>query len=256
MTGKCKLCWSTAELKKSHVLSKLAYGRYVANDKNGSCIKLDTLQEDSRQVTRHWFCGDCEKLFGETYTARFLDRVEANRTDCRYEEDLLRFIVSCSLRTCYHQLEHESDFKTRNGLTPAMKAWKAYLLKKAGDVGSFTQHAFVVRDDTVWDERLGMYVSYPHNLVFTQIGPLICFGVLGDTPEIDQWTLKSSMVRPTGGVLGNLVSHSCNWELTDDMRRVIEYADEHCNYRVVEFSKSRNRTPIPWSEYARKRKGR
>jgi hypothetical protein len=254
MTAKCKLCWLKPAIRNSHVLSKLAYSRYVADDeRSGSCIKLDTLREDSRQLTRQWFCKVCEKLFGEDYAAKFLDRVKVDRTDCQYREDLLRFVVSCSLRTCYYQLEHELNFAARRRLGLALKSWRDFLLKKTDDTEPYTQHAFVIGDETIWDERLGMHVSYPHNLVFTQVGPLLCFGVFGTTPPEDRLALKGCMVRKSGGVLPNLLRHSLNPELTDAMRSIIEYADEHCNSRVIEFSKTRNRSPMVWSEYIRMR---
>lgn len=99
-TPVCKLCRSKPADLNSHVLSKLGYRRYVANRANGgSCIKLDNLKEDSRQLTRNWFCEDCEQRFGEDYAARFLDKLERNRSDCRYDGELLRYIVSCSWRT-------------------------------------------------------------------------------------------------------------------------------------------------------------
>lgn len=250
MEGNCKLCNQLRELKNSHVLSRLAYVRYVMNEQDsGSSIKLDTLRKNNHQLKRKWFCFDCEKLFGEDFAARFLDRLAVDSTDCRYKPDLLRFVVSCSYRTCRYQLEHEHELPVRRRFVPAFKAWESFLLGESEDIGDFTQHAFVIRDEMIWHERLGMYVSYPHNLVFTQVGPLMCFGVLGPQPPEDKKTLRQSLVKPAGGVLCNIIAHAVNGTLTQSMRYIIDFADEHCNWRVTEFSKSRNRKPTPWSEY-------
>ena len=95
---------------------------------------------------------------------------------------------------------------------------------------------------------MGMLVAYIHNLVFTQIGPLMCFGLLGPCSENDRWALSQSRVSTSGGSLPNLIRGEINFELTDGMLVTMDHADVHCNLRVRDFAKSRGRIPLLWSK--------
>jgi hypothetical protein len=135
-------------------------------------------------------------------------------------------------------------------LVPAYRAWRNYLLDDAQKIEPYTQHAFIIRERSIWDERMGMTVAYIHNLVFTQIGPLTCFGLIGADGDP---MLRESMVKPTGGVLPSLIPNTWNPVLTDRMLNTMDHADVHCNIRVMEFSKTRKREPLLWSQEVKKR---
>src|SRR3954452_5824947 len=96
----CRLCRTNPPIS-SHVLPALGYRRFVADQsRGGACLKLATLVDNPEQLQLEWFCKGCEQLFGEAYAGTFLDQVIANRNNCRFDDRLLRFLVSLSLRAC------------------------------------------------------------------------------------------------------------------------------------------------------------
>lgn len=69
-------------------------------NKRGQFTDLQQLRQHSRQVKYHWFCRDCELMFGESIAADFLADIESSATDqFDYQGDLLRFAVSIAWRT-------------------------------------------------------------------------------------------------------------------------------------------------------------
>jgi hypothetical protein len=219
----------------------LAYRRFVVDPvRNNACRKLDTLVDDSRQMRRQWFCTVCENKFGEAYAGVFLDQLKADPTNSLYDRRLIRFLASVSLRSCLYELdENNPAFRLRKIIAPARKQWEKYLLGEAGTVAPYTLHALVMRDaPTLLVERIGMMVAYPHNLVLTQIGPLVCFGNLGVVPvtEDEIWALGKSMVSDEGGKLPTISLHERNRVLTDGMVEAMDIADIYCGMRARDFA--------------------
>jgi hypothetical protein len=240
----CKLCGLNPPIENSHVWPKFAYRRYVANQQiGGAFADLDTLHKTSRQKTRSWFCKNCEQLFGESYTARFLDGLQSNRAAVDYDsEDLLRFAVSCSLRTCLFELEEQINAPTRKKLIQPCDAWRTYLLNEASNVAPYTQHAYIF-DLTDVDGRMGMLVDYGHGFAITHIGPFLIFGLIRALPLNGQeaWALDQSKVRINGGKAPILIADEVNYSLTESMRNALDYAELHICLRSRDYNKSLKR---------------
>jgi hypothetical protein len=71
---------------------------------------------------------------------------------------------------------------------------------------------------------MGMLVAYGHDLVITQLGPLLVFGLVGTRAhsEDDSWALKQSSVNKNGGTLPVLVDNQVNYTLTEPMRKAMD----------------------------------
>jgi hypothetical protein len=228
----------------------LAYRRFVVDPtRSNTCLKLDTLVDDSRQMRRQWFCTVCENKFGEAYAGVFLDQLRSDPTNSVYDGRLLRFLASVSLRSCLYELdENNPALRLRKIIAPARKQWEKYLLGEANTVSPYTLHAMVMRDTpSPLVERIGMMVAYPRNLVLTQIGPLVCFGNLGVVPVTDEeiWALGQSLVFNEGGTLPTISVQERNRVLTDGMVEAMDIADIYCAMRTREFEAEQVRRGSP-----------
>lgn len=170
VNGLCKLCLNNPPIKNSHLWPSFAYKRYVSNlDDGGAFVDLRLMKRHNRQLKRSWFCKPCEGLFSEKYAADLLTRIDREREDCAFTEELLRFATSLSYRACLHDL-HDGDSGIANSsiLRRVCKTWGDYQLSKSNSVRPYTQHACVIADtDTPWEGRVGGEVAYCHNLVMT-----------------------------------------------------------------------------------------
>lgn len=167
----CRLCGNNPPIKDSHIMPRFGYARYASDlSKGGKYIELITLSEKTKQLKRPWFCTACEKQFGETYAANFIAILEKNRTASVYQGELLRFAVSFSWRACMFDISEGGQSKRKAEiLADALEVWRSFLRGGVTTVTPFTQHAFVFASDShPWDQRMGMEVSYPNNLVVTQ----------------------------------------------------------------------------------------
>jgi hypothetical protein len=66
-------------LEDSHVWSKFAYKRFVANPhKGGQFADLHEQRLTNKQYTRYWFCRACEERLGasESYASQLLTRID------------------------------------------------------------------------------------------------------------------------------------------------------------------------------------
>lgn len=242
----CKLCRVNPPIENSHVLPKSAYKRYVSNlDRGGQFVDLGRMARDSRQLKRPWFCLDCEKLFGESYAGKILTELDRSRTGCKYTGELLRYATGLSLRTCLLDL-HEGETSINNAaiLRRVRGVWREYLLGKTQTVGPYTQHVCIVADlDSLWSQRIGGQVAYVHNLVITQIGPLIVFGRLKGQSRLtrdERNALNRTELTNNGGMLQTISQTEKNLALTDDMADLLNHADQWCIDRASEFDLNTN----------------
>lgn len=234
----CKLCFSAPPIKNSHLHPKFGYRRYVTN-RGGSFVDLSAQREHNRQLTRGWFCPNCEGKFAETYAARLLSRLSCQRSDVAYSVGLLRFATSLSWRACLYELDAGAPKPgNREILRPALKKWRNYLLGKSSNVGQFTQHAFVFGEsDFPWEERIGFQIGYIHNLVISQVGPLVCFGLLKKSSlnQREVQVLSQSEITDAGGVLPVISETEVNKLLTDDMVQVLNHTNIWCFAQTRKF---------------------
>jgi hypothetical protein len=207
INGLCHLCGEQKPLKDSHVWPRLAYRRYVTNPgEAGRFVDLHEQRISNRQITRHWFCGDCEAILqrSEDYAARLLDHMARNpKREHPYDERLLPFIVSISSRSLKFHTPGDHP-RAVEGRWDAARVWRRYLLGKPGGLGAYTQHVFNIIDNPFGLEKmLGGAVPARSGLVLSQIGPLIMVGILEPEKLTDEeravW--GNSTVRSSGGVI-------------------------------------------------------
>lgn len=244
-TGRCRLCGNTPPIKNSHLLPKFGYRRYIADPKRGgSFVDLHAQREHSRQLTRGWFCAGCGGKFAETYAANVLSQLDQNRSNLRYSKGLLRFATSLSWRACLHELDAgKPQPSNRAILRPALKKWRSYLLGKSLSVGQFTQHAFVFApSDYPWEQRMGCEIAYAHHLVVSQIGPLVCFGLLGKKglDRRDAKVLSQSEWTDAGGVLPVISEFQINDLLTDEMAQALNHVTSWCIDKIKRLAAPRS----------------
>ncbi|MGB5854909.1 MAG: hypothetical protein WBH20_06590 [Oceanisphaera sp.] len=88
----CKLCKSSGELKKSHIIPKFLYRylyRYIQKIESGNKpiqfnSELNLLQRSDRQWKEYMFCGECEELLSKNetkFSKIFHDIVSAKSDD-------------------------------------------------------------------------------------------------------------------------------------------------------------------------------
>jgi hypothetical protein len=240
----CRLCDENPPIKNSHIMPRFGYERYPADlDRGGSFVELVTLTEHNKQLKRPWFCTVCEKQFGESYATSFIDKLAKNRADSNYDGELLRFATSFSWRACMFDIDEAGQKEQKETiLAPALERWRAFLRGDVPSVTPFTQHAFVMEANSEpWDGRMGMEVSYPNNLVITQIGPLIMFGRLKRQviTRQEQWALKQSELSKAGGKLAVLSKTVANYTLTVAMGEVLDSAAVFCKVMGREFERKK-----------------
>jgi hypothetical protein len=209
--GLCHLCGEEKDLKESHVWSKFAYKKFVANQKKGG--QFADLHEQAltnKQYTRYWFCGVCEDILGktETYTSQLLTRMQRNPKDEHpYDERLLRFVTSISWRSLKFHVPGDHP-RAVEGQWEAARIWRRYLLGKPEGIKSYTQHVFNIIDNPFGlDKMLGGALPDRSGLVLSQIGPLIIVGHLRpESLTLDERAVwDNSRVSSVGGVIKPLM---------------------------------------------------
>ncbi len=176
-TGICALCKAYRELQLSHIWSSFGYKRYVANQKRGGAfLDLPKQKSHNKQVKDYLLCAECEQRLSrnETGAAGFLDQVAKSPASAHnYDLSLHDFAVSISWRAALYL---GADMEL------ACDQWRRYLLGKRGDVGAFTQHAFIAfgQDipgrDVEWHKSLGGQVFVKERFVLSRMGPLLIVG--------------------------------------------------------------------------------
>jgi hypothetical protein len=235
----CRLCDERPPIKHSHIMPRFGY-RYTSDkSKGGSYVELLTLTEKTKQLTRPWFCSECEKLFGESYAADYIAQLEKDRHKTQYSGQLLRFAVSFAWRaTMFDVAEGGQSAKKSATLAEALARWKKFLRGEVTTTTPFTQHGFVWEPESApWDGRMGVEVSYPNNLVVTQIGPLILFSRL-KRQKIGRWetnALRLSRISKDGGALAVLSKSEINHSLTPAMTELLHSAATFCRVMGREF---------------------
>ena len=236
--GNCHLCGLEKELQASHVWPKFAYRRYVADvNKGGQFTDLQQLRRHSRQVKYHWFCRDCELMFGESCAAEFLANVESSASDqFGYQADMLRFAVSISWRTAKYYEPRAKTLEAANLLKNPCRRWRNYLLRGKGDLRPFSQHCFIAQNeplpgtDAMSHNPLGGEVFLRERLISSRIGPLLIVGLLDrhqlERCDIDLW--EQSLVSGQGGVVHRIRKERVEPMLTDDMVEVLNRYEQNC----------------------------
>lgn len=229
--GNCRLCGQKRELTDSHVWPKFAYKYFAANQsKGGSFIDVFKQREHNGQCTRPWFCKNCDNQTlsaVERYAAIFCKTLDRRPTESlRYDERLLRFCASISLRTAMNSLEHDTT-KRDQTVRPACRQWRDYLRGKRSSVGIYSQHVFVVFGrELEFHKGLGGNVFLHQDVVLSQIGPLFIVGQLRQErlslPDLKIW--NESQVFESGGV----VSPISAWRVgTNITRRFAKLLAKH-----------------------------
>ena len=239
--GHCLLCGNLAALQDSHIYPRFAYKRYVANqDRGGSFVNLESGRHHNKQLKRFWFCENCEKKFGETYGASFLDCVESNSHDSyAYESEFLRFVVSLTWRVA--KLNHlecpARDIRIiRDSVRPACGIWQDFLRDKRRCILPYSIHAFIafgqdgVERDVEWHKCLGGQIFPIEKLVVIRLGPLLIVGLLDrkNLTPADLLLWESSEVRQKGGWVRRIQKQRQNCDLTEDFCRVLNRIEERC----------------------------
>jgi len=235
-SGFCKLCNRKAVLVKSHIFPKFLYKRFAANqDRGGAFNDLGQLKRHNRQLRERWCCKECEKKFGETEAADFLNLIQkADQQEYKYNSEIFRFVVSISWRwMLYEKEKSDNTEKVESLLKPALKRWRAYLRGDRKDIGKFTQHGFIYRSqqgDVPWEAMMGAQVFYDEKMVFFRIGPLTVFGLLDKRPmeSSEAQRLSETQLDLNGGTLQVLEKLKVNHALTDSMCRILNQSEQWC----------------------------
>ena len=205
--GTCQLCGQPRELQDSHVWPKFAYKKYTSDKSDGgSFLDLSRGGKSNHQYTNYWFCHDCEQILSadEDFAARFCSRVEKAPSFAQeYDERLLRFAVSISLRTLMSYLPRAAASDCEDARA-ARRQWSSFLRGKTQSLACYTQHVFLVRDEeSKRHQVLGGQVFWDHRFVLSQIGPLHILGLLDrtqlDSAERRIW--ERSKLEADGGVM-------------------------------------------------------
>lgn len=208
--GNCKLCGQKDELRISHVWPKYAYRQYVSDLKRGGEF-LDLWNESShnKQITRRWFCGNCEGILAqsEDFAARLCRKFDASLTPQAYDSRFTQFLTSISLRTVMYRVEigpKRIDPDIEKILRPVLQHWKRFLRGQVPVVRPFSQHVFLVKSDSSRRHMvIGGKFDVVTRLVTTQIGPLYIVGLL-DRRQLSMSELRAfadSETSTSNGIL-------------------------------------------------------
>jgi hypothetical protein len=175
MKDNCRLCGQSEVLQQSHVWPKLAYRRFVADDSiAGKFVDLAKGELTNRQYSFPWFCKGCEQRIStsEHYFASWYDKNKPFESKIEYQQPLLDFLVSMSMRVAILTLEH--DELHHKNLRKAVNAWRDYLRGKKRDVGTFSQHLFIAYDHSEIHRHnaLGGQMFPQDDVILSRIGPL------------------------------------------------------------------------------------
>jgi hypothetical protein len=238
----CHLCRLNPPIENSHLMPAFAYKRYVADQtKGGRFLNLLENVQHNKQLTRAWFCKECEGRFGERHTAMLMDHLDEDRYGCEYTADLLRFATSMALRMCILELTEGDGAAAQDLILRRLRGvWRDHLMDRRPDVRPYTMHACVLADrDSPLPTRIGAEFAYVYRMVTVQIGPLFIFGMLDDKTNAGRYekiALDRTELTSAGGVLPTITRWEKNLVLTDDMVEHMNQVDGWTINRTNEFN--------------------
>jgi len=200
--GKCSLCDTEAELKKSHIIPKFVFNWFK---ETGGAMRSKSqpnlrIQDGEKE---YLLCSDCEELFSgweKLFSEKFFLPLHGNpsiTTPFKYGSWALKFAVSVSWRVLlyYYQLHDLSHFsrKQKKSALEALGVWRGFMLGKLPHAGQFEQHLVTV--DVIESYSgpkispfLNRYLSRSIHMdvicsdktamVYTKMGRLIIFGFI------------------------------------------------------------------------------
>ncbi len=209
--GICKLCRNNVVLVRSHVWPAFLYKLYIADqDKGGQFVDVtEEIPKSTAQLKRNWLCESCEGILSksEDKVARLLRNFKKqNSESINYDEHLLRFAVSASWRTVQIHCENYNQDLIEYEW-PAVKVWRKFLLGEQETIGQYTQHAFVLNDQSVGFHRMLSSSVHPdQTLVMTQAGSLLIIGLLerSGLSESESKIWEFSRIRPHKGSINRI----------------------------------------------------
>jgi hypothetical protein len=206
--GTCRLCGRNGPLFNGHVWPAWAYRMYAAQvHRGGRFLRVDEGTLDNHPERYYWFCPTCENVVlggWDKYASQICAQIGKSPTSAVvYDERFLKFAVSIAWRTAMAELERHKEADVPE-VRAACRQWKSYLLGNNRRVEPFSQHIFIIHDAKLRRHNvLGGNIFPKHGFVFTEIGPLSMFGLLGrsglDLKEIRIW--DTSMFRSEGGII-------------------------------------------------------
>lgn len=223
MTGDCKLCGTSGELKLSHIVPAFVYRWLKESSGTGflrSGINPNRRAQDG--LKDHWLCSNCEGLFSkcEASFAKeiFYPVAEKAEREIRYGDWLLKFSVSMSWRVLSYIQEYGNIDHLSSGLvktaTDAREKWASFLLGHSPHPAQFEQHIILL--DEIASHKGG---DLPPNInryllrtvdidvagsesdacVFVKLPHIILIGAIG-LPGVRKWSGTKIHVRK--GVAG------------------------------------------------------
>jgi hypothetical protein len=219
--GICQLCDRLGELVESDIWPRFGYKLYAADQSQGGVFAdLHEMKLHGKRLTKPLFCKKCDNEAlsrFENKAAKFCRELAKSPTSAiAYEDWLLPFLTSLSLRTILHEPPLPGD---ESAYRPAVRQWKQFILGKRGNVGLYSQHLFIVFDREA-QSHMGMcgWRRADKNFVFTQFGPLWTVGILGrkklSLREIRAW--HHSQILPAAGTIHPVTKWHENVNVSSD----------------------------------------
>jgi hypothetical protein len=227
---------------ESHVHPRFAYKRFAADKlKGGSFVDLSEGARHNRQLVRNWFCEQCEKVFEETATAKWLDDLkDLSEKKYSYESFLLTFGVSLVYRYCLLDTEDGTPrLDNLRMLQRPFQVWRDFLLRKRKSLGPYTIHAFLEPSDSVnhRDAMIGGQIIYNNGLVITRTGPLVLFGVIArsqlTSTEAKRWALTE--IQFSDGFIDVIRKSDRHMGITEEMVYALNATGDYCLDRMASF---------------------
>ena len=146
----CKLCGSSAPLRKSHIIPKFI-GRWMKETSATPYLRYGEDMDKRRQdlVTMELLCADCEERFS-AWETKFANEIfypsVAGKTVFKYKSWLLKFAASLTWRAIHFQRLHESEDSQALELIldEVENHLSQFLLDKKKHVDAYTHHIYPV----------------------------------------------------------------------------------------------------------------
>lgn len=172
--GTCALCRQECILKKSHIVPKFVFKKIMNSSPIRGMRNLDEpnlRKEDG--YTKHLLCEDCEGRFSKLED-KFVREVfrpynDGELNNFKYEEWLIRFIVSVNWRTLYLKiLEHienpdvdsELDSYAFDTIIENEEILRKFLLQERNDIGKNEVNMIFIKDIIKDIDKIKNYNPY------------------------------------------------------------------------------------------------
>ncbi|MGN5650767.1 hypothetical protein [Bacillus sp. Brlt_9] len=159
MIGKCALCNSDKELKKSHIVPKFI-GKWLKETSATGYLRQGASPDARHQdiSKQYLLCGECELIFSKNeklFSEKIFKPFQNGYTTFQYDSWLKEFIISVQWRILAVKKETATGLSDNflRILDNTFEMWRAYLNNESKDTGLYTHHIYFFDENEIQNKK-------------------------------------------------------------------------------------------------------